>query len=105
MTALGDGDDRVGASAAGNMPVRLALVRLARHLKINLGDNEPYHADPQHAVVARAAPKPANSMLAELPALARVVLIVPPRPMITPYYVKEALHTYRGIDGLSKGHG
>lgn len=105
MTALGVGVDAGGASAAGNMPVRLALVRLARHLKINLSDNEPYHADPQHAIAARAAPKPAGSKVVELPSLARVALIGPGRPMITPYYVKEALHTYRGIDGLSKGPG
>ncbi len=102
MTTGGNGIDPQAAAPAGYtvpVPVALALVRLARHLKIPLS-----HDAPPTAIMAleTSVPKPPPASAPPgIPSVARAALGPAPRPMVTPYYVKEALNAYRGIGGNS----
>jgi len=104
MSSAGDGLDSLGEGTAGgaNLPVALALVRLARHLKVNLSGDMPRRDPVPHAAPEVKAQKPEVPFL---PSLARIALSTKPPPMITPYYVKEALHAYRQIDDIPGNAG
>lgn len=106
MTTGGNGLEAQAAAAGGYtvpVPVALALVRLARHLKIPLS-----HDAPPTATMSRniEVTKPPPASAPGIPSVARAALGPPPRPVVTPYYVKTALTAYRGVgdqlSGLSR---
>lgn len=74
-----------------------AVLRLAKHLKIDLSDENQ-----RNAFIAQAQSnlKAAESRDSSLPTWERVAALYPITPSITSLYVQEALNTYQEIDGL-----
>lgn len=72
-----------------------AVMRLAKHLKIDLSDDSY-----RNAVTAQDAPKAADSSASTPPSWERPAAFHPASPSITPQYVQEALNTYHEIDDL-----
>ncbi|HEX5363282.1 MAG TPA: hypothetical protein VFW59_03355 [Gallionella sp.] len=74
-----------------------AVVRLAKHLKIDLSDESL-----RNAFIAQAAIdlKAAKRRHLSLPAWERITALYPIRPGITPRYTQIALNTYQEIDAL-----
>ncbi|HCI13153.1 MAG: hypothetical protein A2063_02770 [Gallionellales bacterium GWA2_60_142] len=72
-----------------------AAVQLAKHLKIDLSDENQ-----RNAVIARL--RAAGSHATETPVWAKIAALYPvAKPKITPQYVQEALNAYRAIDTLT----
>ncbi|OGT01026.1 MAG: hypothetical protein A3F73_12875 [Gallionellales bacterium RIFCSPLOWO2_12_FULL_59_22] len=90
----------VGAPPGAD-PASLALARtqwaaaqLAKHLKIDLSDENQ-----RNAVIARF--RTAGSRASETSLWAKIAALYPvAKPKITPQYVQEALNAYRAIDTL-----
>jgi hypothetical protein len=96
-------DSEAGAPSADSTSLALArtqraVVRLAKHLKIDLSDENQ-----RNSVIARAQNnlKAANSRALALPAWEKVAALYPAKPRITLLYVQEALNTYQEIDALT----
>ncbi len=95
-----DAGEAPGADATSLALARTqrAVVRLAKHLKIDLSDENQ-----RNAVIARAQnnlAKAVDGNTRALPAWERIAALYPVKPRITPQYVQGALNTYREIDGL-----
>lgn len=89
--------------ASGADPTLLALahtqravVQLAKHLKINLNDENQRNSAPPH----QNAPGAAANRASVLSAWEKAAALYPARPRITPQYVQEALNAYHEIDNL-----